>query len=59
MQLDINSILKTLDELVPPMLPDYGGTCQGRGGTESGLSLQGGGAFGGELKGKSYCYMFE
>ena len=28
--------MKTLDELVPPMVPDYGGTCQVRGGTESG-----------------------
>ena len=49
---------------------DFGLTCptnaarlwwnmSGRGGTESGLSLQGGGAFGGELKGTSCCYMFK
>ena len=35
--------MKTLDELAPPMLPVYGGICQGRGWTVLGLSLQGGG----------------
>ena len=35
--------MKTLNELAPLMLPVYGGKCQGRGGTESGLSLQAGG----------------
>ena len=35
--------MKTLNELALRMLPVYGGICQGRGGTESGLSLQAGG----------------
>ena len=35
--------MKTLNELAPLMLPVYGRICQGRGGTESGLSLQSGG----------------
>ena len=35
--------MKTLDELAPPMQPVYGGMCQGRGWTELGLSLPGGG----------------
>ena len=33
------------------MLPVYGGICQGRGGTESGLSLQAGGGVCEPLKG--------
>ena len=37
--------MKTLDEFAPPMLPVYGGISQGRGWTELGLSLQGGGEF--------------
>ena len=43
--------MNTLDELAPQMLPVYGGICQGRGGTESGLSLQAGGGVCEPLKG--------
>ena len=35
--------MTTLNELALLMLPMYGGMCQGRGGTKSGLSLQSGG----------------
>ena len=35
--------MEILDELVPPMLPVYGGICQGRGWTDLGLSLLRGG----------------
>ena len=35
--------MKTLNELALLMLPVYGGMCQGRVGTKSGLSLQSGG----------------
>ena len=40
------------------MLPVYGGTSWGKGGTRSGLSLQGGGAFLCELKGNLCSYTF-
>ena len=58
MQLDKALNLKTLGELVPPMLPVYGGTSWGKGGTRSVLSFQGGGAFVCELKGNLCSYTF-